>query len=68
MKYAIAILAILTFASCKKDYKCTCKDKNGTVVNTGDFRGKKDDIDGFKQSCYATITVAADTPVTCVIE
>lgn len=30
----IALFTAMSFTSCKKDYKCTCKNADGSVANT----------------------------------
>ena len=39
----IILLCIITatFTSCKKNYDCTCKDQNGTVVAVTTFKNTK---------------------------
>lgn len=53
-KILVAVAVVAFFASCKKDYTCTC-DFAG-VKTTTDFNGlSKSDADAAKTTCTASI-------------
>lgn len=64
---AIAVLGVLTLASCKKDYTCTCTASSGgmsvsqsTTIN--DTKKKAED------ACTAKSTSASGATTTCAIK
>lgn len=54
----IALIAMMAvaFTSCKKDYKCSCKDSSGNEIKTQSFKAKKSDA---KASCTAIETASS---------
>ena len=73
MKYIIALFAIVSFASCKKDYTCTCTDKNNNVVSTGSFKLSKSEVSGQRDKCTGEAAGYSAqypnlTPITCTLD
>ena len=74
MKYTITILAILFLASCKKDYKCTCNDKDGHEVSTGNWKySRSTDVSEITQRCTGeavgyNIQYPTKAPITCSLD
>ncbi len=62
----ITVLAGLSFASCKKDYTCTCKGDNSFTSTSVYTKVKKADA---KDACSKTETTlkVANSSVTCSI-
>lgn len=73
MKYLITLCTILAFTSCKKEYKCTCTDKDNGVVSTSNYKSSKNDLSKYTGLCTAQgATYDAEypnrAPVTCVMK
>lgn len=73
MKNTIAILAILTFTSCKKEYNCRCVDKDNHEVYSDNLKIKKSDVDAKREQCKgeAVGLIAEDpqlAPITCTLQ
>jgi hypothetical protein len=73
MKYTIAIIAILAFASCKKEYNCRCVDKDGGEVFTHNYKVKKSSYDATKTTCEGqavglTGSYPLKAPITCTLK
>ena len=70
MRYTIAILAILSFASCKKEYTCNCVDKDGNNVYSNDMKLARKEVSDMKSQCVGkealfTLDYPNKTPITC---
>ena len=73
MKYMITLCIILAFASCKKDYKCTCTDKDNGVVSTSNYKSSKSDLSKYTLLCTAQaasydVQYPNRAPVTCALK
>jgi hypothetical protein len=60
-KVLLAVAVVAFFASCKKDYTCTCADTSGVApldpTYTIPFNGlKKSDVDAAKATCSLSNT------------
>lgn len=72
MRYTIAILAILSFASCKKEHICECKTKDGKLNSTSTYKYAKKDAQKFETLCKGQEvgyngTKPSEGPHTCVL-
>ena len=73
MKYIIALFAIVSFASCKKDYTCTCTDKDNNEVYTHNYKIKKGDRSATEQACKGEEVIYSSknptlVPITCTLK